>query len=71
MNSLMHLDNPTLDWLKIAAGHGVSASRATTAEEFCQQFETAVNTKGTHLIEAQVVQNLGPMIDAVHKSRVP
>jgi acetolactate synthase-1/2/3 large subunit len=71
MDSLMYLNNPTLDWLKIAEGHGVSATRATTAEEFRQQFETAMNTKGPQLIEAQVAQNLEPMIDAVHKSRVP
>jgi hypothetical protein len=30
-----------------------------------------MSTKGPHLIEAQIVQNLQPAIDAVHKSRVP
>jgi len=70
MDALMHLDNPSLDWLKIAEGHGVSATRATTAEEFHQQLGAAMNSHGPHLIEAQIVQNLEPMIDAVHKSRV-
>jgi thiamine pyrophosphate-dependent acetolactate synthase large subunit-like protein len=34
-------------------GHGVPATRATTAEEFHQQFEAAMRMKGPHLIEAQ------------------
>lgn len=52
MEALMHLDNPKLNWLKIAEGHGVPATRGTTAEEFHQQFEAAMSTKGPHLIEA-------------------
>ena len=67
--SEMHLDNPTLNWVKIAEGHGVPATRATTAEEFHKQFEAAMNTKGPRLIEAQIVQNLKPATDAVHSSR--
>jgi thiamine pyrophosphate-dependent acetolactate synthase large subunit-like protein len=68
-DSMMHLNNPSLDWVKIAEGQGVPATRATTAEEFHQQFEAAMSTKGPRLIEAQIVQNLKPVIDAVHKSR--
>ncbi|UFX44463.1 acetolactate synthase large subunit [Bradyrhizobium sp. 41S5] len=71
MEALMHLDDPTLNWVKIAEGHGVTATQATTAEEFHRQFEVAMQTKGPHLIEAQIVENLKPMIDAVHKARVP
>ena len=53
-------------------GHGGPATRATTAEEFHQQFEAAMRMKGPHLIEAQIVaDDLKPMIDAVHKARVP
>ena len=70
MDTMMHLDHPTLNWIKIAEGHGVPATRAATAEEFHQQLATAMNTPGPHLIEAQVVQNLQPMIDAVYKTRV-
>jgi len=69
MLSLMHLDNPTLNWVKIAEGHGVPATRATTAEEFHQQFEMAMRTKGPKLIEAQIVQDIKPMADAIHKAR--
>jgi len=71
MQTLMRLDNPSLDWLKIAEGHGVPATRATTAEEFHKQFEAAMSRKGPHLIEAVVVENLQPAIDAVHNARVP
>jgi acetolactate synthase-1/2/3 large subunit len=71
MLSLLHLDNPSMDWVKLAEAQGVPATRATSAEEFHQQFEAAMSTKGPHLIEAQIVQNLQPAIDSVHKSRVP
>ena len=71
MLSMMHLDNPSLDWVKLAEAQGVPATRATTADEFHQQFAAAMSTKGPHLIEAQIVQNLQPAIDAVHKTRVP
>ena len=69
MLSMLHLDNPTLDWVKIAEGQGVPASRATTAEEFHKQFEAAMDTKGPRLIEAQIVQNIQPMIDLIRKTR--
>ena len=69
MLSMLHLDNPSLDWVKLAEGQGVPASRATTAEEFHKQFEAAMATKGPHLIEAQIVQNIQPMVDQVHKAR--
>jgi len=48
MLSMLHLDNPSLDWVKIAEGQGVPATRATTAEEFHKQFEAAMSTKGPH-----------------------
>jgi acetolactate synthase I/II/III large subunit len=68
MKSMINLDNPSLDWIKIAEGQGVPASRATNAEEFHQQFEAAIGTKGPHLIEAQIVENIQPMIDYIRKS---
>lgn len=69
MESMLRLDNPSIDWVKISEAQGVPASRATTAEEFHKQFEAAMGTKGPHLIEANIVQNLQPVIDAVHKNR--
>jgi acetolactate synthase I/II/III large subunit len=69
MQSVMHLNNPALDWVQIARGHGVPATRATTAEEFHKQFEAAMGTKGPRLIEAQIELGIQPIIDLVRKSR--
>jgi len=69
MLALMHLDNPTLNWVKLAEGHGVPATRATTAEEFHQQFAAAMTSKGPHLIEAQVPVTIQPMVDQIRKGR--
>jgi acetolactate synthase I/II/III large subunit len=69
MLSMLQIDNPSLDWVKLAEAQGVPATRATTAQEFHKQFEAAMSTKGPRLIEAQIVQNLRPVIDAVHNSR--
>ena len=69
MQSMINLNNPTIDWVKIAEGQGVPASRATTAEEFHKQFEAALRTKGPRLIEAQIVQNIQPMIDLIRRSK--
>jgi len=68
MLSMINLNNPTLDWIKIAEGQGVPASRATTAQEFHKQFEAAISTKGPHLIEAQIVEDIQPMIDYIRKT---
>jgi acetolactate synthase-1/2/3 large subunit len=69
MLTMLRIGNPSLDWVKLAEGQGVPATRATTAEEFHKQFEAAMSTTGPRLIEAQIVQNIQPMIDAVHNSR--
>lgn len=68
MLSLLHIGNPSLDWVKIAEGQGVPATRATTSEEFHKQFEAAMGAKGPHLIEAQFVQDLQPIIEQVHNT---
>jgi acetolactate synthase I/II/III large subunit len=69
MLSMLRIDNPSLDWVKLAEAQSVPATRARTAEEFHKQFEAAMGAKGPHLIEANIAQNLQPVIDAVHKSR--
>ncbi|NIJ10822.1 acetolactate synthase-1/2/3 large subunit [Saccharomonospora amisosensis] len=51
---LLDLSGPDLDFVKIAEGMGVPASRAATAEELAQQFARAVAEPGPHLIEAMV-----------------
>jgi len=49
--SMLDIGDPTLDFCKLAEGMGVAASRATTAEEFSDQFGDAVKHKGPRLIE--------------------
>ena len=71
MNSMLDLNNPTLDWVNISTGLGVPATRAGTAEEFHRQFEAALGAKGPHLIECQVVtpKEWVALEDYVHKNR--
>ena len=52
--TMLDLDNPALDWVKISTGLGVPATRAETAEEFHRQFEAALGAKGPRLIECPV-----------------
>ncbi len=49
---MLDLRNPELDWLALARGMGVEASRATTAEEFADQFASCMKGRGPRLIEA-------------------
>jgi acetolactate synthase I/II/III large subunit len=49
--SMLDLHDPTLDWLSLAAGLGLEASRATTIEEFSDQFGRAMREHGPRLIE--------------------
>jgi len=52
--SLFDLRNPELSWVSLAAGMGVEASRAETAEEFADQFASAMKTRGPRLIEVMI-----------------
>jgi acetolactate synthase-1/2/3 large subunit len=49
--SMLDLHNPTLDWLSLAGGLGVEASRAHTVEQFNDQFGRAMREHGPRLIE--------------------
>jgi acetolactate synthase-1/2/3 large subunit len=49
--SMLDLHNPELDWVKLASGMGVEASRATSVEEFATQFASAMKDHGPRLIE--------------------
>ncbi len=51
---MLDLTRPELDFCSIAAGMGVSATRATTAEEFTEQLEAALSTPGPNLVEAML-----------------
>ncbi|MBP1822162.1 acetolactate synthase large subunit [Mycobacterium sp. OAE908] len=50
--SLLDLSNPNLDFVAIADGFGVRATRATTVEELATQFSAAIAEPGPHLIDA-------------------
>jgi len=49
--SMLDLHNPELDWVKLANGMGVEASRATNIRDFESQFESAIRQTGPRLIE--------------------
>ncbi|WP_369136913.1 acetolactate synthase large subunit [Modestobacter versicolor] len=49
---LLDLGGPSLDFVALATGMGVPATRATTAEELATQFRTALAEPGPHLIDA-------------------
>ncbi len=51
---MLDLSNPNLDFTALATGMGVPATRATTAEEFVEQFRAALDRSGPSVIEAIV-----------------
>ena len=65
MRSLLELNEPIIDWVKIAEGMGVPAVAVTTAEDFHDAFELALGQAGPRLIEATIEQDLQPVIDLI------
>lgn len=51
-NQMLDLGRPDLDWVKLAEGLGVEASRATTTREFDDQFQATLKANGPRLVEA-------------------
>ena len=52
--AMLDLHAPDLDFVALATGMGVPATRATTSEEFVAQLQTALATSGPSVIEAVV-----------------
>jgi acetolactate synthase-1/2/3 large subunit len=52
--AMLDIRHPDLDFVALANGMGVTATRATTAEEFNDQLERALATPGPALVEAIV-----------------
>jgi acetolactate synthase-1/2/3 large subunit len=52
--SMLRLTPPDIDWVKIAQGMGMRATRADTADAFHRQFADAMTMKGPCLIEAML-----------------
>ena len=48
---MLDIGRPDLDWVAMARGMGVEASRATTADEFNKAFAAAMSSRGPRLIE--------------------
>ena len=51
---MLDLQDPELDWTRIAQGLGLEASRASTSEEFLAQYGAAMRQRGPRLIEAML-----------------
>ena len=49
---LLDLGDPRMDWVAMAKGFGMSATRCETAESFDAALEAALAAGGPHLIEA-------------------
>ncbi|MDG3005175.1 acetolactate synthase large subunit [Paludisphaera mucosa] len=71
MKSMLDLDDPSIGWVEIATGLGVSATRAATAEEFRERFEAALAAGGPHLIECRVspTKDWQALEEYVHRTR--
>jgi acetolactate synthase I/II/III large subunit len=54
-NQMIDIGRPDLDWVKLSAGMGVAATRATSVAEFTAQFGAAMTETGPQLIEAVIV----------------
>jgi acetolactate synthase-1/2/3 large subunit len=49
---MLDLHNPELDWVRLAGGMGVEASRAETIADFEAHAASAIAARGPRLIEA-------------------
>jgi len=54
---LFALDNPDIDWIRLAGSMGVPARRAATAEEFSAALAWSLEEEGPTLVEAAIVQH--------------
>jgi acetolactate synthase-1/2/3 large subunit len=55
-DALMDLHRPELDWVLLAKGMGVEASRAETTEDFRKELAAAMGRPGPRLIEVVIEQ---------------
>jgi acetolactate synthase-1/2/3 large subunit len=51
---MFDVDDPLLDWVALAKGHGVEGTRATTVDEMEAALEDAMAAKGPRLIEVVI-----------------
>ncbi len=65
MQSLLELDRPSINWVKLGESMGISAVAVNTAEDFHTAFKKAMAQTGPRLIEASIEQDLQPVIDLI------
>jgi acetolactate synthase I/II/III large subunit len=51
---MLEIGRPDLDWVALAKGHGVSATRAENLDELARQLEGALRERGPRLIEVKL-----------------
>jgi acetolactate synthase-1/2/3 large subunit len=52
--AMLDISRPDLDFTALATGMGLEATRATTSEEFVEQLDHALATRGPRVIEAVI-----------------
>ena len=52
--AMFDIEDPSLNWVALATGHGVPSIRADTVDAFAQALETAAASNGPFLIEAAI-----------------
>ncbi len=67
---MLTIRKPLIDYLHLAASMGVTATRASTAEEFFEQFAAAMAKKGPHLIDAQIESSAPATIKLIRDNLV-
>jgi acetolactate synthase-1/2/3 large subunit len=65
MQSMMDLTNPSIDWVGLAESMGVPAVSVATAEAFHEAFAQGMSRTGPLLIEANIEQDVQPLIDMI------
>ena len=66
--SMLLIQDPEPDYVAIAEGYGVPATKATTAEEFHEQFVAAMENKGPHFIDAHVESMAPKTIEMIREN---
>jgi acetolactate synthase-1/2/3 large subunit len=51
---MLSLDRPALDWVGIANGMGVEATRVETAEDLCRAILRGLAVEGPYLVEIMI-----------------
>jgi acetolactate synthase-1/2/3 large subunit len=54
VDRLTNLQQPSIDWVKLAGGYGVPAVAVSTAEDFAREFGSALQADGPHVIVAML-----------------